>query len=222
MEAKLRTFASAAEMRAARKALTEKFFPSKPPRFVVGRMPAVIEVRVEEAAKLVSAVGQPVQAPPPKKSLLPVPPPDRLPDPSGFEPKGDRTFRLTLEEIVYVVSEFYGVARADFYSRRRAGPVAFARHVVVSLAYDTTMLSMPSIGKKLGGRDHTTVLNSLKRISDRRENDPQFDHTYRQLGAFCQELARHIAEFHKQKAQQHEQPGPVHDHALTVDASISG
>jgi chromosomal replication initiator protein len=68
-----------------------------------------------------------------------------------------------VEEIQTLVSSSFGISTADLIGpSRAAGPVR-ARHVAILLTREHTALSLPEIGQRFGGRDHSTVLNSLRR-----------------------------------------------------------
>jgi chromosomal replication initiator protein len=70
----------------------------------------------------------------------------------------------SVEEIQQRVAEGYGISRAELIgSSRAAGPLR-ARQVAIFLTRELTDLSLPQIGRLYGGRDHSTVLNSLRRI----------------------------------------------------------
>ena len=66
----------------------------------------------------------------------------------------------------------YSVSRADILSSRRTAVVVKPRQVAMFLAKTLTMRSLPEIGRRFGGRDHTTVLHAVRKIealcSDRR------------------------------------------------------
>lgn len=71
---------------------------------------------------------------------------------------------LTVATIVECVSEVTGVPVADILSDRRAEELIRARHVAMWLARNRTGYSLPRIGRAIGGRDHTTVLNAVARV----------------------------------------------------------
>lgn len=63
--------------------------------------------------------------------------------------------------IVREVCEKYGISKLDLISARRAVPYTHARHEAMYRMRHETPLSLPQIGKKLGGRDHTTVWSGI-------------------------------------------------------------
>ena len=60
-------------------------------------------------------------------------------------------------------------------SSRRARAVVGPRHVAMYLAKQLTTRSLPEIGRKFGGRDHTTVMYGIRRIEERRPKEPALD-----------------------------------------------
>jgi len=82
--------------------------------------------------------------------------------------------RVTIEEIQKKTAEFYKLELKDLQSQCRAWRVARPRQVAMYLARQLTARSLPDIGRRFGGRDHTTVLHACKRITALCENDPVF------------------------------------------------
>ncbi|MDX1921728.1 MAG: chromosomal replication initiator protein DnaA [Alphaproteobacteria bacterium] len=79
--------------------------------------------------------------------------------------------RVTIEEIQKKVAEHYNVKLADMHSPRRARAVARPRQVAMYLAKQLTTRSLPEIGRKFGGRDHTTVIHAVRKIEELRGGD---------------------------------------------------
>lgn len=79
--------------------------------------------------------------------------------------------RVTIEEIQKKVAEHYNVKLADMHSPRRARAVARPRQVAMYLAKQLTTRSLPEIGRKFGGRDHTTVIHAVRKIEELRVGD---------------------------------------------------
>ncbi len=79
--------------------------------------------------------------------------------------------RVTIEVIQKKVSQHYNIRLADMHSARRARNVARPRQVAMFLAKQLTTRSLPEIGGKFGGRDHTTVMHAIKRIEELRQLD---------------------------------------------------
>jgi chromosomal replication initiator protein len=82
--------------------------------------------------------------------------------------------RVTIEEIQKRVAEHYSIRLADMHSPRRARLVARPRQVAMYLAKQLTARSLPEIGRKFGGRDHTTVMHAVKKIEELRATDSSF------------------------------------------------
>jgi len=74
--------------------------------------------------------------------------------------------RVTIDEIQKKVAEYYSVRVSDMHSPRRARTVARPRQIAMYLAKQLTPRSLPEIGRKFGGRDHTTVLHAVKKIEE--------------------------------------------------------
>jgi chromosomal replication initiator protein len=80
--------------------------------------------------------------------------------------------RVTIEEIQRRVAEHYNIRIADMQSARRARAVARPRQMAMYLAKQLTPRSLPEIGRKFGGRDHTTVMYAIRKIEELRAIDP--------------------------------------------------
>lgn len=74
--------------------------------------------------------------------------------------------KITIEEIQRRVAEYYNVRLADMLSARRARAVARPRQVAMYLSKQLTTRSLPEIGRKFGGRDHTTVIHAVRKIDE--------------------------------------------------------
>jgi chromosomal replication initiator protein len=80
-------------------------------------------------------------------------------------PRSTRSAQATsVEEIQQQVAERFGISRAELIGSSRAATPLRARQVAIYLTRELTDLSLPQIGRLYGGRDHSTVLNSLRRI----------------------------------------------------------
>ncbi|CAO3416303.1 chromosomal replication initiator protein DnaA [Azospirillum doebereinerae] len=82
--------------------------------------------------------------------------------------------RVTIDEIQKRVAEHYNIRVADMHSARRARAVARPRQIAMYLAKQLTARSLPEIGRKFGGRDHTTVMHAVKKVDELRATDPSF------------------------------------------------
>jgi chromosomal replication initiator protein len=74
--------------------------------------------------------------------------------------------RVTIDEIQKRVAEHFNIKMAEMTSSRRARIVARPRQVAMYLAKDLTSRSLPEIGRKFGGRDHTTVMHAVRKIGE--------------------------------------------------------
>ena len=82
-------------------------------------------------------------------------------------PGPDQEIRITLKEIILQVCEKRGVKRNAVLSCRRNQDLVLARHEIMWRAREETLLSLPQIGRGIGGRDHTTVLHGVRRHQER-------------------------------------------------------
>jgi len=82
--------------------------------------------------------------------------------------------RVTIEEIQKRVAEHFNIRITDMHSARRARAVARPRQVAMYLAKQLTSRSLPEIGRKFGGRDHTTVMHAVRKIEELKSVDPAF------------------------------------------------
>lgn len=74
--------------------------------------------------------------------------------------------RIRIEEIQRVVARHYNVSKQDLLSNRRTRTIVKPRQVAMYLAKMMTPRSLPEIGRRFGGRDHTTVLHAVRKIED--------------------------------------------------------
>ena len=82
--------------------------------------------------------------------------------------------RITIDEIQKKVAEHFNIRVSDMHSARRARQVARPRQVAMYLAKQLTPRSLPEIGRKFGGRDHTTVIHAVRKIEELSAYDPAF------------------------------------------------
>jgi chromosomal replication initiator protein len=82
--------------------------------------------------------------------------------------------RVTIEEIQKRVAEHYNIKLTEMHSARRARAVARPRQVAMYLAKQLTSRSLPEIGRKFGGRDHTTVMHAVKKVEELKSQDNSF------------------------------------------------
>lgn len=80
--------------------------------------------------------------------------------------------RVSIEEIQKRVAEHFNIKVSDMHSARRARAVARPRQVAMYLSKQLTTHSLPEIGRKFGGRDHTTVMHAVRKIEELHGTDP--------------------------------------------------
>jgi len=91
--------------------------------------------------------------------------------------------RITLEEIQKLVANYFQIRPSDLRSASRKRAIVRPRQIAMALAREHTDLSLPDIGESFGGRDHTTVINAVRRIQELRETDHNLDQQYKSLAS---------------------------------------
>lgn len=81
--------------------------------------------------------------------------------------------KVTVEEIMRQVADHYHLRMSDMLSPRRARAVARPRQVAMFLSKMLTSKSLPEIGRRFGGRDHTTVIHAVKKVEELKMTDNQ-------------------------------------------------
>ncbi len=76
--------------------------------------------------------------------------------------------QISVENIQKTVADYYKIKVADMYSKKRPASIARPRQIAMYLAKEMTQKSLPEIGELFGGRDHTTVLHAVRKISAER------------------------------------------------------
>ena len=79
--------------------------------------------------------------------------------------------RTTIDQIQKKVAEHFNVKISDMHSARRSRTVARPRQIAMFLSKNLTTRSLPEIGRKFGGRDHTTVIHAIKKVQELVKND---------------------------------------------------
>lgn len=82
---------------------------------------------------------------------------------------------ISIESIQKMVADFFKLKVADMYSKRRPAHIARARQVAMYLSKELTQKSFPEIGEAFGGRDHTTVIHAVRRITEIRQHDQELN-----------------------------------------------
>ena len=81
---------------------------------------------------------------------------------------------IAVKDIQRTVAAFYKITRLDLCSQRRDGEVMVPRLAAYLLSREFTLKSLPEIGRRFGGRDHTTIISGLKKARRMLEIDKQF------------------------------------------------
>jgi chromosomal replication initiator protein len=103
----------------------------------------------------------------------------------GAALRGGPERRITVDEIQKTVAEHFNMKQADLLSERRTRAVARPRQIAMWLCKQHTTRSYPDIGRRFGGRDHTTVLHGVRKIE---ELMPQDDQIARDVEALTRKL----------------------------------
>lgn len=83
---------------------------------------------------------------------------------------------ISIEDIQKIVVAFYNLSMNDFLSARRSRHIARPRQIAMYLSKKLTTKSLPEIGRKFTGRDHTTVIHAIKKIEELMSKDRQFEY----------------------------------------------
>jgi chromosomal replication initiator protein len=82
---------------------------------------------------------------------------------------------ITIDHIQKFVSDYYQLKLADLKSRNNSKSIAMPRQVAMYLCKSLTHASLPEIGRSFGGKHHSTVIHSIRKVEALRKNDPQFN-----------------------------------------------
>ena len=82
---------------------------------------------------------------------------------------------ITIEQIQKFVAEYYQLKLADLKSRNNSKSIAMPRQVAMYLCKALTQASLPEIGRSFGGKHHSTVIHSIKKVEELRKKDPEFN-----------------------------------------------
>ena len=92
-----------------------------------------------------------------------------------------RTSKIDIKNIIKETAEHYGISTLDVLSKKRKQEIALARQVAMYLVRDLTESSYPKIGDAFGGRDHTTVMHSCKKIEKQIKENSEVSKTITKL-----------------------------------------
>ncbi len=99
----------------------------------------------------------------------------------GPDEDGGATTRPTIQEIVELVTSYYGIKLSDLLSKRRHKSIALPRQICMWLARRHTRYSLEEIGGYFGGRDHTTVMHAIDAVSRKCRDDATIAHDVRSV-----------------------------------------
>jgi chromosomal replication initiator protein len=95
--------------------------------------------------------------------------------------------RVKIEDIQKLVASRYNVSRSDILSERRTAAVVRPRQIAMYLSKVLTLRSLPEIGRRFGGRDHTTVLHAVRKIEKQLDGDTSLSDEVELLKRMLQE-----------------------------------
>jgi chromosomal replication initiator protein len=101
--------------------------------------------------------------------------------PRAPAPGGSRDARQTIDRILRLSADTFGFTVDEILSHDRRPALASARQVAMYLAREHTGETLPAIGRRFGGRNHTTVMHACRRTADRLAQDPEFFESVRRL-----------------------------------------
>ena len=88
---------------------------------------------------------------------------------------------VTIEQIQKFVADYYQMKPSEIRARNNSKSVAMPRQIAMYLCKALTHASLPEIGRSFGGKHHSTVIHSIKKIEELRKNNPEFDHQVKNL-----------------------------------------
>ena len=90
---------------------------------------------------------------------------------------------ITIEQVQAAVCEWFSLSQADLRGDKRPQSIAYPRHIAMYLCRELTDQSLPKIGAKFGGRDHSTVMHGVRRIGDLIREDREVFNVVQELTA---------------------------------------
>ena len=101
---------------------------------------------------------------------------EALKDIVGFQQR-----MISLENIQKTVAEYFKIRVSDIRSKKRTRNITRPRQIAMALSKELTNHSLPEIGDAFGGRDHTTVIHAVKKVSQLTSENPQLNEDYENL-----------------------------------------
>ena len=83
---------------------------------------------------------------------------------------------ITIESIQKTVADYYNIKVAEMHSKRRHANIARPRQIAMYPTKELTQHSLPEIGANFGGRDHTTVMHAVRKITQERQGNAELNH----------------------------------------------
>ena len=102
-----------------------------------------------------------------------------------------RRTRVTRDEVVGAVLRHFGVGRRELAGRSRTKDIVLPRQVAMYLCKALTHASLPEIGRSFGGKHHSTVIHSIRKIEDLRQRDGNFNSLINSRSRFSSETSQH-------------------------------
>jgi chromosomal replication initiator protein len=90
---------------------------------------------------------------------------------------------VSIKDVVKTVANFYNIEENSIYDKTRKKEVVRPRQIIMYILREDFGVSFPSIGQKLGGRDHTTVIHSCDKVREDLKNDTQLTQHINELRA---------------------------------------
>ena len=79
---------------------------------------------------------------------------------------------ISVKEVIKIITEFYNISEDTIFDKTRKKEVVKPRQVIMYILREDFNLSFPSIGEKMGGRDHTTVIHSCEKVKEDLKTNP--------------------------------------------------
>ncbi|MEL6436931.1 MAG: chromosomal replication initiator protein DnaA, partial [Pseudomonadota bacterium] len=96
---------------------------------------------------------------------------DRVDDILGHLVRVEERKKVRIEDIQRIVAQHYNIPRNEMLSNRRTRTVVRPRQIAMYLAKTMTLRSLPEIGRRFGGRDHTTILHAVRKVEELKGDD---------------------------------------------------
>jgi len=100
-----------------------------------------------------------------------------------------RNANLSMDNVIRVSAEYFGLTPNDLKGKKRSQNIVNARQIAMYIGRKMTDYSMTEIGQDFGGRDHTTVMHSIKKIEDKLLNDPSLETTINNINRSIKEFS---------------------------------